>query len=81
MVFVLIRAFQFDMSVPLEDVKSKSAVVRRPYLASDPEKGSQMPLWVSSQNSLKLHMDIFDMNFLRNTEMVLYPIMTMKQTR
>ncbi|THH10018.1 hypothetical protein EW146_g8506 [Bondarzewia mesenterica] len=48
LIFVLIRAFQFEMSVPLEEIKSKSVVVRRPYLASEPEKGAQLPLWVSA---------------------------------
>jgi len=47
LLFVLIRSFQFEMSVPSEDIKSKSTIVKRPYLASNPEAGSQMPLLIS----------------------------------
>lgn len=48
LVFVLVRAFQFEMAVPVEDVKVKAAAIRRPFLASEREKGSQLPLWISA---------------------------------
>ncbi|KAI0742833.1 cytochrome P450 [Daedaleopsis nitida] len=45
-IFTLVRAFEFELAVPAEDIEKKSAVVQRPVLKSDPKAGSQMPLLV-----------------------------------
>ncbi|EMD37142.1 hypothetical protein CERSUDRAFT_115058 [Gelatoporia subvermispora B] len=44
LVFTLVRAFEFTLAVPADDIIAKSVVVRRPYLRGDPKKGVQMPL-------------------------------------
>ncbi|KAJ3774193.1 cytochrome P450 [Lentinula raphanica] len=46
LLFVLIRTFEFDLAVPAEEVVSKSSILHRPHLKSEPEKGSQLPLWM-----------------------------------
>ncbi|KAJ7087052.1 cytochrome P450 [Mycena crocata] len=47
LLFVLMRAFEFALAVPLEDVGRKdTAIVRRPIVLSEPEKGFQLPLLV-----------------------------------
>ncbi|KAJ3898376.1 cytochrome P450 [Lentinula edodes] len=46
LLFVLIRAFEFELAVSSEDIVGKSSIVRRIHLKSEPEKGSQLPLWV-----------------------------------
>ncbi|PPQ82386.1 hypothetical protein CVT25_008347 [Psilocybe cyanescens] len=46
LLFILVRAFEFDLAVPASDIQKKSVVVTRPVLASDPEKSNQMPLIV-----------------------------------
>lgn len=43
-IYTLVRAFEFELAVPADDVQKKSAVVQRPILKSDPGGGSQMPL-------------------------------------
>ncbi|KAJ3824342.1 cytochrome P450 [Lentinula raphanica] len=44
LLFVLIRAFEFDLAVDADDIVGKLAMVRRPHVRSEPEKGSQLPL-------------------------------------
>ncbi|KAJ3512993.1 hypothetical protein NLJ89_g3199 [Agrocybe chaxingu] len=44
LLFTLVRAFEFELAVPAEDISKKSDVVRRPVLKSDPGAGNQMPL-------------------------------------
>ncbi|KAI0643934.1 cytochrome P450 [Trametes meyenii] len=44
LIFVLVRAFEFELAVPPEDVQKKTSLVQRPLLRSAPEQGSQMPL-------------------------------------
>jgi hypothetical protein len=44
--FTLIRSFEFDLAVPVEDVKKKSSVVQRPVLTSDPTGTNQLPLLI-----------------------------------
>jgi len=44
LIFVLVRAFEFSLAVPADEIVAKSVVVRRPYLRSDQKKGVQMPL-------------------------------------
>ena len=46
LVFTLVRAFEFELAVPPEDVQKTLTVVQRPILKSAPEQGSQMPLLV-----------------------------------
>ncbi|THV01377.1 cytochrome P450 [Dendrothele bispora CBS 962.96] len=46
LLFTLVRAFEFELAVPVEDIGRKSAIVTRPFLKSVPEKGSQLPLIV-----------------------------------
>ena len=46
LIFTLVRAFEFELAVPVEDVQTKSAIVQRPILRSAPEAGSQMPLLI-----------------------------------
>ena len=47
LVFTLIRAFEFDLAVPAEDILKKSNIVTRPIVKGEPEKGNQLPLLVS----------------------------------
>jgi len=44
LLFTLIRAFEFELAVPSEDIGKKSAIVQRPLVLSDPAGGNQMPL-------------------------------------
>ncbi|KAJ3570546.1 hypothetical protein NP233_g4326 [Leucocoprinus birnbaumii] len=44
LLFTLIRAFEFEPAVPVHDVGTKSTVVQRPFLISEPKAGVQMPL-------------------------------------
>ena len=46
LIFTLVRAFEFELAVPNEDIQKKSQAVQRPVLRSAPEAGSQMPLLV-----------------------------------
>ncbi|KAJ7767044.1 cytochrome P450 [Mycena maculata] len=47
LLFTLIRAFEFELAVPIEDVGNKATdIVQRPIVKSEPEKGNQMPLLV-----------------------------------
>ncbi|KAF8823953.1 hypothetical protein HHX47_DHR9000464 [Lentinula edodes] len=45
LLFVLIRAFEFELAVSPEDIVGKSSIVRRIHLKSEPEKGSAQPHW------------------------------------
>lgn len=47
LLFTLVRAFEFRLAVPPEDIGKKSSVVQRPFLISDPKAGNQMPLIIS----------------------------------
>jgi hypothetical protein len=44
LLFTLIRAFEFELAVPSEDIGKKSSIVQRPLVLSDPAGGNQMPL-------------------------------------
>ncbi|KAI0329988.1 cytochrome P450 [Cubamyces sp. BRFM 1775] len=46
LIFTLVRAFEFELAVPSEEIQKKPSVVQRPQLRSAPEQGSQMPLLV-----------------------------------
>ncbi|KAF8894813.1 cytochrome P450 [Infundibulicybe gibba] len=47
LLFTLIRAFEFELAVPAKDITRKSAIVQRPFVASDPKGGNQMPLLIT----------------------------------
>ncbi|KAJ7042055.1 cytochrome P450 [Mycena alexandri] len=44
LLFTLVRAFEFELAVPVEDIGKKTSVVTRPFLLSDPKAGNQLPL-------------------------------------
>ncbi|RPD78482.1 cytochrome P450 [Lentinus tigrinus ALCF2SS1-7] len=46
LIYILVRAFEFELAVPPEEIMKKSAIVQRPLLRSAPSEGSQMPLLV-----------------------------------
>ncbi|KAI0358319.1 cytochrome P450 [Trametes cingulata] len=46
LVFTLVRAFEFELAVPPEEIRKKASIVQRPFLRSAPEQGTQLPLWV-----------------------------------
>ncbi|KAK7028653.1 cytochrome P450 [Favolaschia claudopus] len=46
LLFTLIRAFEFELAVPVDDIGRKISVVQHPMLKSEPEAGAQMPLVV-----------------------------------
>ncbi|KAG2353762.1 cytochrome P450 [Suillus spraguei] len=46
LLFTLVRAFEFELAVPASDVGKRSAIVQRPFLRSDPESKSQLPLLI-----------------------------------
>lgn len=45
--FTLLRSFHFDLAVPADDIISLTKMVQKPYLASDPKAGTQLPLLVT----------------------------------
>ena len=45
LIFTIIRAFEFELAVPIEDIEKRSMVVTRPYIKSDKNvKGAQLPV-------------------------------------
>jgi hypothetical protein len=50
LLFTLIRAFEFELSVPASDIGTKSFIVQRPFLKSNPKAGNQMPLILKPVN-------------------------------
>ncbi|KAJ7753000.1 cytochrome P450 [Mycena metata] len=46
LLFTLVRAFEFELPVPADDIGVRVAVVRHPFVLSEPDKGHQMPLVV-----------------------------------
>jgi hypothetical protein len=46
LLFVLVRAFEFELAVPPSDIKKKQTIVQRPFVISEMDQGSQMPLLV-----------------------------------
>lgn len=45
--YILVRAFKFSMSVESSNIKFKSTAVTRPHLKDKIEAGPQLPLWVN----------------------------------
>ncbi|KAI9460714.1 cytochrome P450 [Russula earlei] len=51
LLFTLVRAFEFEMALPPEDiVRSNTAIVGRPVIASNPAAGPQLPLLIRLAN-------------------------------
>ncbi|EIW62528.1 cytochrome P450 [Trametes versicolor FP-101664 SS1] len=46
LLFALVRAFEFEFAVPVEDICTKTAPLQRPSLRSAPKEGFQLPLLV-----------------------------------
>ncbi|KAJ2923123.1 hypothetical protein H1R20_g13971, partial [Candolleomyces eurysporus] len=46
LLFTLVRAFEFELGVPAEEIGVSSWIVQRPFLRSNPEAGGQLPLKV-----------------------------------
>ncbi|KAF8429382.1 hypothetical protein L210DRAFT_3369703, partial [Boletus edulis BED1] len=46
LLFTLIRAFEFELAVPVSEIVPKSEIVQRPVLRGDPEKKIQLPLLI-----------------------------------
>ncbi|KAG6375161.1 cytochrome P450 [Boletus reticuloceps] len=46
LLFALIRAFEFELAVPVSEIAQKAEVVQRPVLRSDPESKIQLPLFI-----------------------------------
>ncbi|KAJ7167215.1 cytochrome P450 [Mycena crocata] len=46
MLFTLIREFEFELAISPEDVGRRNNIVGRPYIASDPGSGSQLPMLI-----------------------------------
>ncbi|KAI0744951.1 cytochrome P450 [Earliella scabrosa] len=44
LVFTLVRTFEFELAVPVEDIKPSGLFIQRPALRSEPAKGAQLPL-------------------------------------
>ncbi|KAI0733919.1 cytochrome P450 [Fomitopsis betulina] len=47
LIFVLLRAFRFELAVPPDDLITRSTVIRRPLVRSEPDKGIQMPMFIT----------------------------------
>lgn len=46
LLFTLVRAFEFNLAVPPEDIGKMSEIVMRPVLKTDPVNSNQLPLLV-----------------------------------
>jgi len=46
LVFTLVRAFEFELAVPADEIIKKATIVQRPLVRSEMEKGNQMPLLI-----------------------------------
>ena len=44
LLFTLIRAFEFELAVPSNDIIKKEAIIQRPLVKSDLKAGTQLPL-------------------------------------
>ncbi|KAI0751623.1 cytochrome P450 [Daedaleopsis nitida] len=45
-IFTLLRAFEFELAVPRDDLRPAGTFLQRPALVSEPEKGTQLPMLV-----------------------------------
>ncbi|KAJ3482243.1 hypothetical protein NLI96_g7112 [Meripilus lineatus] len=46
LLFTLLRALEFNLAVPADDIARRTAVLMRPVVKSEAEKGNQMPLLI-----------------------------------
>jgi hypothetical protein len=44
LVFSFVRAFDFELAIPPSEIIGRTLIVSRPFLASNPESGPQLPL-------------------------------------
>lgn len=44
--FVLVKSFSFELAISAEDIGRRNNIVGRPYLASDPGAGTQLPMLI-----------------------------------
>lgn len=52
LLFTLVRAFSFELAFASGDLKTRTAVLQRPYLASELNKGVQVPLFIKRVDDL-----------------------------
>ncbi len=52
----LLRAFEFELAVPVEDVGKSFTPVIRPVLRSEPEAGCQLPMIVKPLQNVPLEL-------------------------
>jgi hypothetical protein len=50
LLFTLMRAFEFELALPAEDIVRMSTIVGRPVIASNPAAGPQLPLLIRLAN-------------------------------
>ncbi|KAI0039423.1 hypothetical protein FA95DRAFT_1504199, partial [Auriscalpium vulgare] len=48
LLYVLVRAFSFSLTMPPESIRTRSVIVTRPYIDGKMDEGAQMPLYVSA---------------------------------
>ncbi|KAI0043380.1 hypothetical protein FA95DRAFT_1609417 [Auriscalpium vulgare] len=48
LLYVLVRAFSFSLTMPPESVRTRTAIVTSPYIEGKMNEGPQMPLFVSA---------------------------------
>ncbi|KAK7051784.1 cytochrome P450 [Favolaschia claudopus] len=48
LLFTLVRNFEFDLALAVAEIGSRSSVVQRPYLRSEPTKENQLPLLIKA---------------------------------
>lgn len=46
LLFTLIRNFEFNAAVPIEEIEKRSAIVAKPFVKSEKKEGTQLPLLV-----------------------------------
>jgi hypothetical protein len=47
LLFALVRAFEFELAVPAKDIVTPiMSIVQRPHVITEPEKGSQLPVFI-----------------------------------
>lgn len=50
LIYTLVRAFEFEMAVPIEDITKNIGLVQRPFIHREMEKRTRIPLVI------KVHM-------------------------
>jgi len=44
LLFTLVRAFEFELAVPVGEIGTTFFIFQKPFLINDPKAGSQLPL-------------------------------------